>query len=730
MKLHLGAEDIGLYIQDQATRATQRIPIAARELSRIREDAQAVQSTVGNTLAKLQEDASVGSAPAALAAIEELDVVKARMEAACTTLKEASGLSTLFRLVDDLFAAGDLPRIAETLAGIQRSLAVVADSVAEFRDGPRRLAALQDRFAAAVEGPLSAALVGQRGDETASLVGMLSSLGRGDMVSRAYVAARSPPLHALWEGYTPGTPLVPWLSTFYDQILHSVASECEWCRATLPEVFPSLVLELLSAFFTAIDKPHRARLAGALTGSAGSLLPLEHLEQAVAAAADFAEGLRRELEEAGAVKDGSAGALSALLTLVLAPVEGAVVQYPDKELQYLGGEFTRLIAAAREAAGPGGQTLAAALASTVDSAFATASAATARCVKLTGGTALPPLARALDRALQQYIAAVQATIEASRRAPVGLDGKPLAAPTAAAPEALLPLLLVVSKLQTKLTECIQGLAQSASAALTPLLAASSQQQGMHVASPVSLPVLRLAAQPALRRELSSFLALSASSPPLVGAETVSRELAATVNSLVESALLAKLRPHFAGLPALPELQAQPATSAPLPTFTPYPLQYVTAAGEYLMMLPQLLESALNADSGAQSGANAEGEGQDGESGAPAQLVAEWVDRVALAGARLYQDQLMKVKALTPQGAGQLAADIEYFCNVLSTLGLSAPPALAAWQAALVAADAQELESVLGLAAGSGGSQGAAAAVETVARLRRMNISAPAVAAVP
>lgn len=67
--------------------------------------------------------------------LAELDAVKQRMEDACSTLKEAAGLSALFARVDDLIATGDLRRLADALAGMRRGLAVVGDSVAEFRGG-------------------------------------------------------------------------------------------------------------------------------------------------------------------------------------------------------------------------------------------------------------------------------------------------------------------------------------------------------------------------------------------------------------------------------------------------------------------------------------------------------------------------------------------------------------------------------------------------------------------
>ena len=53
----------------------------------------------------------------------------------CYCPQEAAGLSALFARVDDLIASGDLRRLADALAGMRRGLAVVGDSVAEFRGG-------------------------------------------------------------------------------------------------------------------------------------------------------------------------------------------------------------------------------------------------------------------------------------------------------------------------------------------------------------------------------------------------------------------------------------------------------------------------------------------------------------------------------------------------------------------------------------------------------------------
>ncbi|KAK9917896.1 hypothetical protein WJX75_009345 [Coccomyxa subellipsoidea] len=80
-----------------------------------------------------------------VALIVELERVENRMEAACSTLKEATELSVHFAQVEAVFAKLDLQRIAATLDSIRQGLALVGD-VPEFKGGAARLGALEGRF--------------------------------------------------------------------------------------------------------------------------------------------------------------------------------------------------------------------------------------------------------------------------------------------------------------------------------------------------------------------------------------------------------------------------------------------------------------------------------------------------------------------------------------------------------------------------------------------------------
>ncbi|KAL4421182.1 hypothetical protein ABPG77_003365 [Micractinium sp. CCAP 211/92] len=711
MKLHLAAEDVGLYLQDHSARAQQRIPAAARELLRIKEDVGALRASAAGALQQL-EDAGSGQAAAVVGQLAELDRVKRRMEDACNTLKEAAGLSVLFQRVDDYFASGSLARVADALAGIRRGLAVVGDSVAEFRGGRDRLARLEERFAAMVEEPLTTAFAKQQGEEARQLAGMLESVqGRADAVERLYCAARLPALQSLWDGYTPGTPFAAWLPGFYEQVVQTLKSEVAWVEGALPGHSPALPLAVLGALLGKIEKPFRQRLSVAMAAAAGSVMPLEHLEQAQAAAADAATALFAVMSSGSPGGEGLApAAFAATHSRLLAPTEEALQQYGERELAYLGAELGQI--AAKGTAAASGEAGAAALEATISPALTACEAALGRSLKLTAGTALPALAKVLDRALQQYVLAIQSAVNSmrARLADGGSEGGDSAAEGA---EAVLPLLTVASQLVQRLALLEGSLRHAVAEAAPKLLEAAAAPAGSSAAALPSAAVLRLAAQPALRQQLAAFAASAASGAQLLPtAASAAAELERQVGSCVLEVLAQRPRAQLAAVPRLPEWQQRGGGALPLPTFSAYPLQYITSVGEYLMMLPQQLESALLSD-----------ENTD-EAG---QLVADWIDKVALDTASVYQQQLASLPGLSAQGAAQLAADLEYFSNVLSTLGVAVPPSLAAWQAA-TAAPLEGLAAVAEAAA-EGGDASSQAAVQMAARLRGIALPAPGVAPV-
>ena len=50
---------------------------------------------------------------------------------------------------------------------------------------------------------------------------------------------------------------------------------------------------------------------------------------------------------------------------------------------------------------------------------------------------------------------------------------------------------------------------------------------------------------------------------------------------------------------------------------------------------------------------------------------------------MYVQELASIERLSEVGSTQLAADLDYFCNVLAALGVALPPQLVTWQVGLL-----------------------------------------------
>jgi hypothetical protein len=96
-------------------------------------------------------------------------------------------------------------------------------------------------------------------------------------------------------------------------------------------------------------------------------------------------------------------------------------------------------------------------------------------------------------------------------------------------------------------------------------------------------------------------------------------------------------------------------------------------GEVLALNERELRTLLHYTQQEQGGADAAeaGKDEDGEDTMLAQFASEWLDAVSHAIVGLYMTSVLRIEHLSATGVKQLAADIGYLVNVLSTLGLTA-----------------------------------------------------------
>lgn len=144
--------------------------------------------------------------------------------------------------------------------------------------------------------------------------------------------------------------------------------------------------------------------------------------------------------------------------------------------------------------------------------------------------------------------------------------------------------------------------------------------------------------------------------------------------------------------------------------------YLCAVGEHLLLLPQIMEGALLQDdrTGSEGGTphsppTSPHLAQDDALAS----VNEWTVRIASHTAEILEMALRRLPRLSQLGAAQLAADLEYLCDVLGTLGVVVPDALAAWAAGAAAPDAKAARALLADVTGDE----ARRAIQTVIALR-------------
>ncbi|XP_062118487.1 conserved oligomeric Golgi complex subunit 7-like [Humulus lupulus] len=212
-----------------------------------------------------------GSSAESIVTLAKVDTVKQRMEAAYETFQDAAGLTQLSSTVEDVFASGDLPRAAETLANMRHCLSAVGE-VAEFANVRKQLEVLEDRLDAMVQPRLTGSIIILQIDIAQNLRGILIRIGRFKSLELHYTKVHLKPIKQLWEDFdskqcaiklanekteakrlsshefqssSSTISFASWLPSFYDELILYLDQEWKWCMVAFPEDYKTLVPKLL-----------------------------------------------------------------------------------------------------------------------------------------------------------------------------------------------------------------------------------------------------------------------------------------------------------------------------------------------------------------------------------------------------------------------------------------------------------------------------------------------------
>ncbi|KAK1577388.1 hypothetical protein Q3G72_021324 [Acer saccharum] len=467
MKLQMISEEIAASLEEQSGAALLRVPRATRDVVRLRDDAVSLRGSVSGILQKLKK--AEGSSAESIAALAKVDTVKQRMEAAYETLQDAAGLTQLSSTVEDVFASGDLPRAAETLANMRHCLSAVGE-VAEFANIRRQLEVLEDRLDAMVQPRLTDALSNRKIDVAQDLRGILIRIGRFKSLELHYTKVHLKHIKQLWEDFdsrqranklanerneferlasnnefqssSPVISFSSWLPSFYDELLLYLEQEWKWCMVAFPDDYKALVPRLLVETMAAIGAnfvsrinlatgdvvPETKSLAkGILDILSGDMpkgikLQTKHLEALIelhSMTGTFARNIQHLFSES------NIRILMDTLKAVYFPYESFKQRYGQMERAILSSEIAGVDLRGAVTRGVGAQGIELSetvrrMEESIPHIIVLLEAAVERCISLTGGSEADELILALDDILLQYISNLQEILK-SLRAICGVD---------------------------------------------------------------------------------------------------------------------------------------------------------------------------------------------------------------------------------------------------------------------------------------------------------------------
>ncbi|CAI0380971.1 unnamed protein product [Linum tenue] len=463
MKLQMMSEEIAASLEEQSAAALLRVPRATRDVVRLRDDAVSLRSSISAILQKLKK--AEGSSAESIAALAKVDTVKQRMEAAYETLQDAAGLTQLSSTVEDVFASGDLPRAAETLANMRHCLSAVGE-VAEFANVRKQLEVLEDRLDSMVQPRLTDALSNRKVEVAQELRGILMRIGRFKSLEVHYSKVHLKPIKQMWEDFDarqlatkhangrnefgrtagntdlPTVPFSSWLPSFYDELLMYLEQEWKWCMVAFPDDYKVLVPKLLVETIAAVGASFVSRLdlatgevvpetkalsKGILDILSGDMpkgikLQTKHLKALIElhyTTGTFARNIQHLFSES------DLRVLMDTLKAVYLPYEAYKQRYGQMERAILSSEIAGVDLRGAVTRGVGAQGIELSetvrrMEESIPQVIVLLEASVERCLSFTGGSEVDELLLALDDIMLQYISSLQETLR-SLRAVCGVD---------------------------------------------------------------------------------------------------------------------------------------------------------------------------------------------------------------------------------------------------------------------------------------------------------------------
>ncbi|XP_014785708.1 conserved oligomeric Golgi complex subunit 7 isoform X1 [Octopus bimaculoides] len=678
MKLQMFIQEVNNVIEDSSQQALQNLPRVMREIEAVRQEAALLQDQmrlVKQDIQKVEQDTSQS-----MQTLLKLDGIKSRMKATSDALKEADNWTTLSADVEEVFLSQDIQAITAKLVGMQQSLQMLVDTP-DYQQRCQHLEKLQNKLETLLSPQVVAAFNAQSLEATQTYAKIFEDINRLSQLYKYYHKCQKVQLINHWKSIldtNSDDTFLEWLTAFYDHLLSTWHGQIKWCSQVFRDPVP-----ILCDLFTEVIKDLDPSLDDCLAvyideqGSNVTLISLINLKQV---SERFSKSIESAVEHCMSDNPEHAVSLLDLQKSIYAVYQPYLSKYKHFEEVALQCELDNIRLDHEEIVDSIGL-----LGESVSKLMSSAKKANERCIQFTDGFGYLYLLEALKmfyisycREFKRVLSNVRAKCYIGRQQEDFEDWSLF--------QQSLRMIQICGELIIQTEELDKTLINNIISTLgkyflpsqhSPLKETTDKKTGKKVSLFQRHASLLLEDEADIEILEEFVLKLEEGDTPSVLSDVTKEmfKLSQEVHKFGFDIVFAQLKKHLVGMANMEvwtSLSAGTAITSDLPAFSLSPQEYITKVGQYLMTLPQLLEPYIIQDNQAVTVALQHGrlpytEDQD----IPEHSADLWLQSIARGTMFLYSEEILKIYELSPHGTKQLVTDLDYLCNVLDDLGLSA-----------------------------------------------------------
>ena len=606
----------------------------------------------------------------------KLDVIKSRMTSAAEALQEADNWTTLSTDVEEVFLSQDVDAITSKLARMQNCLQMLVDTP-DYVDRCQHLEKLKNRLEAMLSPQLVSAFNNQSIDAARNYTKMFSDIDRLPQLYKYYHKCHKTDLLASWKGLIQtkaDASLKEWLTEYYDQLLSVYHSQMKWCQQVFTDPL-SIVCDLITETLSSLDPPLDSCFESYLKNrdSLTTLIEVKQITDRFSHSIEQAVDIVLDPENTKHF-----GSIEKMLMTIYEPYRSYISEYKHLEDSFLAKALNNIRLDHEDVF----ETVQL-LAGSVSKLFSVAKEADERCQQLTNGTGYCFLIESLKTYFQSYcrefrrvLTNIKEKTKTSQRSDEDEEWANFQQSLRVI-QTCGELIMHLDDLDTVIISSILHSIGKYVVPMTPEKEISRHRFWGTCSSLQSHASLLLSGKVALDDLEQFVIDLERGDTPSTVTEVKKDfcKLSEEVHKFAFAIVFAPLKRYLVDLATMEvwtSKSAGGAMTSDLPTFSLSPQEYITKIGQYMMTLPQHLEPFTMQDSPAVLVALKHGRlPYTDDTDVPEHTADLWLESIARGTMHYYADEIIKIHELSTHATKQLITDIDYLCNVLDDLGLTA-----------------------------------------------------------